>query len=221
MPATTHPRQSARRSVKPATWWAKAWQRAVEEAAYDQGDLIAGRRLARAGRVGGIILDAGSYVAAVEDPGGLFSVAGTVPVLDDRSLDALVEAVAATPGRIAALLAGDLPHDLVEHAEELGAELLPYGGELGSVCTCDHWADPCPHALAVCTQVGWLLDTDPLVLFALRGLPRDDLLGRLHTLSLTATAADGPDADDATELDDLDVALEAALRAHRLLREWE
>ncbi len=39
--------------------------------------------------------------------------------------EALVETVAAEAGRIAALLAGDLPHALVEHAEEAGVELLP------------------------------------------------------------------------------------------------
>lgn len=225
MAATTHPRQAPRRSPRLTSWWARAWLRAVEEAAYDEGDLAAGRRLARAGKVGGIIVDSGSYVAAVDDPRGLFTVSGSVPVLDTAAQSGLVEAVAATPGRIAALLAGDLPHELVEHAEDLGVELLPFGGELGAVCTCDHWADPCSHALAVLTQLGWLLETDPFVLLHLRGTPRDTLLARLHELSLRTPARDAPghdtDDDAATPggVDDLEVAVEAALRAARLLRE--
>ena len=88
--------------------------------------------------------------------------------------------MAAEAGRVAALLAGDLPHTLVEHAEEAGVELLPYGGELGSTCTCDAWTDPCPHALAVLYQLAWLVEADPFVLLHLRGLARDDLLARLH-----------------------------------------
>ena len=88
--------------------------------------------------------------------------------------------MAAEAGRVAALLAGDLPHTLVEHAEEAGVELLPYGGELGSTCTCDAWIDPCPHALAVMYQLAWLVEDDPFVLLHLRGLARDDLLARLH-----------------------------------------
>ena len=47
--------------------------------------------------------------------------------------------------------------------EEAGVELLPYGGELGSACSCDAWLDPCPHALAVLTQLAWLIQVDPFV----------------------------------------------------------
>jgi uncharacterized Zn finger protein len=126
--------------------------------------------------------------------------------------EALVEAVAAEAGRVAALLAGELPHTLVEHAEEAGVELLPYGGELGSTCTCDAWTDPCPHALAVLYQLAWLLEDDPFVLLHLRGLARDDLLARLHERTVTEAAA--PDEDP-----DLDVAVDAALRAAALLAE--
>lgn len=211
-PATrvVHPRLPARRGgARAATWWARAWLRAVEEAAYDEADLVAARRLARSGRIGGIIVDRGSFVAAVEDDGGLWTTSGTVPVLDDVARDAFVETVAAEAGRVAALMAGDLPHTLVEHAEDAGVELLPYGGELGATCTCEGWTDPCVHALAVLTQLGWLVDGDPFVLLQLRGLPREDLLARLHTRA-------GPTGEDLVATDD-DTAYDAALRAARAL----
>ena len=127
-------------------------------------------------------------------------------MLDEAPVEALVEMVAAESGRIGALLAGDLPHTLVEHADEAGVELLPYGGELGDDLHLRGWLDPCPHALAVLYQVAWLVDADPLVLLQLRGLPRDDLLARLHARTR------GPD-----EADDVDRALDAALRAARVL----
>ncbi len=172
-------RRAARRRAR-TTWWGKAWVRAVEEAAYAEADLVASRTLARGGHVGQIATEPGGFVASVEDRRGLWTVAGTVPVLDAAAVEALVETVAAEAGRIAALLAGELPHSLVEHAEEAGVELLPYGGELGSSCTCDHWVDPCAHALAVLQQLAWLIEADPFVLLQLRGLPRDELLARLH-----------------------------------------
>jgi len=208
MTAVLHPRVPARRSAARATtWWGKAWVRAVEEAAYAEADLRAARTLARGGHVGQISTEPGRYVASVEDRRGLWTVGGSVPVLGAVDVAALVEMVAAESGRIAALLAGDLPHSLVEHAEEAGVELLPYGGELGASCTCDHWADPCTHALAVLQQLAWLVEDDPFVLLQLRGLPRDELLARLH-----ARTAE-PDDDV-----DLDAAVEAALYAARLLR---
>ncbi|MDF9716676.1 SWIM zinc finger family protein [Nocardioides sp. ChNu-99] len=218
---TTHPRLAPRRAGGRQPWWAKAWTRAVEEAAFAERDLRAGQRLARAGQVGGITVGAGSVLAAVREDDDAWTVTVEVPVLADADRDALVDVVAAESGRVAALLAGDLPHRLVEDAEELGVELLPYGGELAATCTCPHALDPCAHALAVLVQVGWLVADDPLVLLALRGLDRETLLARLH--ARTGGAGDGPggDAPAGEDPDALDVAADAALRAARLLREIE
>jgi uncharacterized Zn finger protein len=207
--AVLHPRVGARRGAARArTWWGKAWVRAVEEAAYSESDLGRARALARSGRIGGITVDAGSFLAAVADGDEVWTVSGGLPVLDEQQSQALAETVAAESGNIAALLAGELPIGTVEHAEEAGVELLPYGGELETICTCAAWTDPCPHALAVLYQLAWLVDNDPLVLFQLRGLARDDLLARLH--ELTAVSADGDE--------DVEVAADAALRAARVLQ---
>ena len=131
-------------------------------------------------------------------------------MLDETGVTTLVEVVAAEAGRAPALLAGELPYSLVENAEESGVELLPYGGELDASCTCDAWLDPCVHALALMTQVTWLLERDPLVLLHLRGLPRDGLLARLHERTTPVEVVDAGDAD-------LDVAADAAARAARVL----
>jgi len=206
----THARLAPRPAgaARARTWWGKAWVRAVEEAAYAEEDLRHGRRLARGGRVGGITVEPGRFLAAVEEGDDVLTVTGGLPQFDEAAAAALTEVVAAESGRIAALLAGDLPHTLVEHADEAGVELLPYGGELDTRCSCEPWADPCRHALAVLQQLTWLVEADPFVLIALRGVGRDDLLARLHTLTAT------PDASAAT---DLDVAADAARRTVRLL----
>ena len=208
----THARLAPRAAgaARARTWWGKAWVRAVEEAAYGEDDLKRGRRLARGGRVGGITVEPGRFLAAVEEGDDVLTVSGGLPRLEPPLVAALTEVVAGESGRIAALLAGDLPHTLVEHAEEAGVELLPYGGELATRCTCEPWADPCHHALAVLQQLTWLIEADPFVLIALRGVGRDDLLARLHALTVT------PDPSD-TVATDLDVAVDAARRAARLL----
>jgi uncharacterized Zn finger protein len=184
----------------------------VEESAYSDTELRAARTLARSGRIGSVTIRSGGFLAAVEDADRDHdTVAVSVPRWDDAEVATFVELVAAESGRIAGLLAGDLPHRLVEEAEEAGLELLPYGGELGASCTCPSWVDPCEHALAVGYQVAWLLDADPLVLLALRGLPREELLARLH-----ARADDEP-APEAEMSPDEETGLEAALRAARIL----
>jgi uncharacterized Zn finger protein len=205
----THARLAPRPAgaARAHTWWGKAWVRAVEEAAYADDDLKRGRRLARAGRVGGITVEPGRFLAAVDEGDDVLTVSGGLPELDAAGVAALTEVVAAESGRIAALLAGDLPHTLVEHAEEAGVELLPYGGELATRCSCEPWVDPCHHALAVLQQLTWLIEADPFVMLALRGVGRDDLLARLHALT------DQPDR----VADDLDVAVDAVHRAARVL----
>jgi uncharacterized Zn finger protein len=204
----THPRLRPRRgAARATTWWGKAWVRACEESAYGEGDLKAARALARSGSVGAITVTAGRFIAAVEDGDQLWSTSTTLLVLDEAEQMTFVEAVAAEAGRLPALLAGELPHALVEHTEEAGVELLPYGGELQASCTCSAWVDPCPHALAAAYQVAWLADADPFVLLSLRGLAREELLARLHERD--AQRSDVPD--------DVAVAVDAATRARRIL----
>ncbi len=223
--STSHPRLPARRGGSSGTWWSKAVLRAVEEAAFSADDLKAGRSLARAGAVGSITVGDGTALAAVTDGHDAFTVEVTVPVLDDSDAAAFTELVAAESGRIAVLLAGQLPHTLVEAVEEAGVELLPYGGELGSACTCEAWLDPCRHALAVLTQLAWLIQADPFVLTHLRGLSRDRVLRELHRITTPhdrgADSAQPPSRAEGTsdEVDDLVVAEDAAVRAARLLQQ--
>lgn len=232
MSAITHPRYGPRRGAGPMPWWGKAWTRAVEEAAYHQRDLRAGRSLARGGKVGSLTVDDGSLVAAVQQGDDAWTVSITLPVLAADQVEAFAELVAAEAGRIADLLAGDLPHQLIEAAEEAGVEVLPYGGELEATCSCDTWAQPCPHSLAVLTQFGWLIGSDPLALLHLRGLPREALLAALH--ELTSAPRDTPDTPVAEGLPggglpdedvdesvaaDVEVGVDTARRAAALLRE--
>lgn len=208
--AVTHPAYPARRGARAVTWWGRAWVRAVEEAAYTQPDLRRGRAIARAGVVGSLTVDRGSVVAAVREGDDAWSVRITVPVLGEDDWSAFTELVAAESGRIAQLLAGELPHTLVEHAEEAGVELLPYGAELGSECACGAWMQPCLHAIAVMSQTAWLVDADPFVLLLLRGQPREQLLADLWARQDRGSEPE-PDTD-------LETALDAAERAARILQ---
>lgn len=196
------PRRSTSRA---ATWWGRAWVRAVEEASYAESDLHAARQLSRSGAIGGITIGSGTASALVHHRADAWPVSATVPELDAVSRQAFLEVVATESGHLAALMAGELPHRLVEQAEEAGVELLPYGAELAASCPCGSWVDPCVHALALMLQVAWLVDGDPWVLLRLRGLAPHDL-----SQDVTPEAAE-PAGDD------LAVAMDAAARAARVL----
>ena len=85
---TTYPRQHPP-ARGPHTWWGKAWGRAVEEAAYAQGDLKRGRAIARRGEVGGISVDAGSLLAAVREGDDAWTVTVAMPVLARNVLESI------------------------------------------------------------------------------------------------------------------------------------
>ena len=229
MSTTVHPRLAPRRGARVASWWGRAWQRAVEEAAVDEGLLRRARALARSGTVGAVGVGPGRVAAAVpvgRDPDDTVTVQVACRSSRPTTAGCCVELVAAASGRVGDLLAGDLPLALVEEAEEAGVELLPDGGQLDATCGCDAWADPCVHALALLVQVGWLLDADPFVLLALRGLDREALLAGLGSRRggphVGGGGADGGDGADGSGTDDelavaLDLGEEAALRAAALL----
>jgi uncharacterized Zn finger protein len=225
--ALTFAREPHRRGmVRVESWWGRAFLRAIEELAYDGNQLSGARSLARSGRIGGLVVEPGRFAAAVDDELGLWTVTGTVPVLGAESVAALLEVLGAASARAEALLAGELPLDVAEHAEEAGVELVPYGEELAVTCTCGHWHAVCGHSLAVLHQLCWIVDRDASALLHLRGAERDELLAGLRT-RLRPDRPAGPAAVDVAapgestrdQVDDVEIALDAVLRARHLLEE--
>jgi uncharacterized Zn finger protein/ketosteroid isomerase-like protein len=163
-------------AARSATWWGTAFVRSVEESAYGASDLRAGRALARSGRLGAIMVLT-SMASVVVDAAGasrdtdrLMAQVKVEPLTD---WTAFVDEAARESGFVAALEAGQLPADLVEHADQAGAELLPATSDFETACECAAWTQPCPHVLALLYQLAWQIDRDPYVLMLLRGRTRE------------------------------------------------
>ena len=130
-----------------------------------------------------------------------FAVRVELPGLSPPDRLALAEILTDHSGRLPALIAGDLPLEVSETAEELGIEVLPHGGEFVAQCGCDHWLPPCRHALAVLIEVSGRIDSEPMLLLEMRGMGEVLL---------------GSDPHPETEAD-LAIAAEAAAEAARML----
>jgi uncharacterized Zn finger protein len=66
--------------------------------------------------------------------------------------------------------------------------LFPTPKEIKLSCSCPDWADMCKHVAAVLYGVGARLDEKPALLFALRGVDQNQLLGNAgQELSLKKT----------------------------------
>jgi uncharacterized Zn finger protein len=163
-------------AARSTTWWGRAWVRSFEETVVDATDLVAARSLARSGRLGAVMVLAG-MASVVVDRGGPTSVMAQLRVaqLDEQAWFAFATELGREAGFCAALESGELPVDLVEHADQAGVELLPGPADLETACECDAWAQPCVHALALLYQLAWHLDADPYALLLLRGRTREQL----------------------------------------------
>lgn len=181
LPRLTRVRGSAARST---TWWGRAFVRSFEELTVQAGDLVTARSLARSGRLSAIVV-LETMASTVVDPGSANPLMAQLKVdrLDDQGWRTFAEEAARESGYAAALEAGDLPADLVEHADEAGVEVLPGPGDIDTACECDTWAPPCVHTLALLYQLAWQVDRDPYVLLLLRGRTREALLAEVSTLA--------------------------------------
>ncbi|WP_405058865.1 hypothetical protein OG474_39895 [Kribbella sp. NBC_01505] len=167
------------RSTRGHSWWARAWVQALEDTSLDATQLKKGRRYANSGHVGTITISPGRIGATVYSPDDTYEVVVRVDELTEAEWEQFLDQVAARAGHIAALLDGEMPHDLIEAAEAAGVAFLPGIGDLDPSCTCDDWELPCQHAAGLSYQVAWLLDSDPFVLLHLRGRSRELLLDQL------------------------------------------
>ena len=171
-------------AARSSTWWGRALVRSFEELTVEAADLVAARALARSGRLGAIVV-LEAMASAVVDPGSEGPLMAQVKVdrLDTEGWTTFAREAARESGYAAALESGDLPADLVEHADEAGSELLPGPGDIDTACDCDSWAQPCVHTLALLYQLAWQVDRDPYVLLLLRGRTREALLAEVSTLA--------------------------------------
>jgi len=186
------------------SWWGRAWLSAMEDTALDQRQLKQGRKYAAAGLVGPITVSPGRIAAVVDDvDGGPFRTELRLAELSEADWTRFFDRVASRAGHLAALLDRDMPHDLVEAADDAGVHLLPVIGDLDPECDCPGWELPCKHAAALSFQASWLLDADPFVLLLMRGKGEREIREELE--SRTAPRDDFAAAADRTpgELPDL------------------
>jgi uncharacterized Zn finger protein len=174
------------------TWWGRAWLEALEHRArLDPNRLGRGKSYARRGSVLEHTVEPGLVSAVVQgsrrDP---YSVTVRTKVFSDDEWDAVIDVVSAQVGRVAALVDGELPPEVVDDVRAAGLELLPSAGDVLLSCTCPDFANPCKHAAAVCYLLADELDADPFALLQLRGRGRPELLAALRERRTASSPAE-------------------------------
>jgi uncharacterized Zn finger protein len=159
-------------------WWSRRFVDILEGIGAG-GRLARGRSYARKGQVMDFELAPGRVRARVQgsraDP---YEVTITIAAFDDADWARIEGALAAQALYRAALLAGDMPHEIVDVFDGLDRPLFP--SQLDMRCSCPDWSVPCKHASAVLYVLAEAFDDDPFLVLAWRGRDREALLSALR-----------------------------------------
>ena len=162
------------------SWWAQRWIKVLES--FDIGARLGrGRSYARGGQVLSIDVKQGKVTAKVQGSRPQpYAVSIEVKVLKAEEWKKLAEVLSRQAIFLAKLLAGEMPQDVEQAFKDAGLSLFPEKlRDLSTECSCPDYSNPCKHIAAVYYLLGEEFDRDPFLLFRLRGLERDKLMGML------------------------------------------
>jgi len=179
-------------------WWSRKFVDILERTC-DPGRLARGRAYARKGQVIDFELTPGRVKGRVQGSRPQpYRVTIDIPAFDKAQWTHILAALGSQALYRAALLAGEMPHELVELFDELEHPLFP--SALDMTCSCPDWGKPCKHVSAVLYVLAEAFDDDPFLVLAWRGRGREELLSALRGLPEPIETID-PLAVEEVELD--------------------
>ncbi len=159
-------------------WWSRRFVDVLEQIC-DGGRLARGRAYARKGQVIDFALRPGTVTGRVQGSRPQpYEVTIALEAFDEAQWTAVTTALGAQALYRAALLAGEMPHEIVDLFAEHELPLFP--DRLDIRCNCPDWGVPCKHGSAVLYVLAEAFDDDPFLVLAWRGRDREQLLTALR-----------------------------------------
>lgn len=176
-----------------SNWWARRWLEVLESFGWDSR-LQRGRTYARRGNVLSIDLAPGVVKAKVQGSRPRpYTVKIKIKPLADRDWERVIAALSGQASFAARLLAGEMPEDIETAFAGASLSLFPGSpGDIETSCSCPDWANPCKHIAAVYYLLGEKFDSDPFLLFLLRGRDRETLMAALRERRVALARGDVP-----------------------------
>jgi uncharacterized Zn finger protein len=163
------------------TWWSQRFITVLETFGIGSR-LQRGKRYARTGQVLAMEVTTGQVKATVQGSRTKpYRVFIETDVLTASEWEAVESVMAASAVFAARLLADEMPEEIEEAFADSSVSLFPSSAdELDSACSCPDWENPCKHIAAVYYLLAEAFDADPFLIFAWRGLMKEDLLNGLR-----------------------------------------
>lgn len=174
------------------SFWGKGWCNHLESFSDYENRLPRGRTYVRNGSVCHLEIASGKIQALVSGT-SMYTVNIEVKTLPKATWEAIKGKCAGQIGSILELLQGKLSDQVMAIVAHRQDGLFPLPGEFSFSCSCPDWASMCKHVAATLYGVGHRLDTDPSLLFQLRGVDAQELIAA----ELALPDAAPTDLDDA------------------------
>lgn len=174
-------KSQSKRGTFGESWWAKRWINVLES--FNIGARLGrGRSYARRGQVLSIDIEKGVIDAQVQGSRPKpYKIQIKINPLSTANWQKVGQALSRQAIFAAKLLAGEMPQDVEEVFRSVGVKLFPEKlQDLQTNCSCPDWSNPCKHIAAVYYLLGEEFDRDPFLIFKLRGISREEVVGLLR-----------------------------------------
>ena len=146
---------------------------------YQMGErLERGRRYANSGKVLSLEFSDGRASAKVEGKSSPYYkvIIGFPPLAEAEKVFSIIEK---DPHLMARIASGELPETFLQKLKKEGINLIPRKWrEMKRSCTCPDYGDPCKHMAALYYIIAAEIDSNPHVLFQLRGMDLEIRFGK-------------------------------------------
>jgi uncharacterized Zn finger protein len=178
------------------SFWGKAWCNHLESFSDFSNRLPRGRTYARNGSVCHLEILPGK-IKAIVSGSEFYNVSINIKLLRKSVWQSIKKQCSGKIGSMLELLQGKLSDYVMGIVTERKSGLMPLPGEIKLGCDCPDWATMCKHVAAVLYGIGNRLDTQPELLFVLRGVDASELIsGDLDMTIADASSAAKTITDD-------------------------
>ncbi len=182
------------------TFWGTAWCDNLESYRDFESRLPRGRSYVRNGLVVDLQITP-LEVRAMVAGSSIYRVSVTIAAVPEAQWQTICRDCAGGIDSLVELLRGRFSTAVMERICRQDTGLFPTPSEIEFSCSCPDYAYMCKHVAAVLYGIGSRLDEKPELLFHLRAVDGNDLLGHIDTALPLATEA--PDAAKVLESDDI------------------
>lgn len=158
-----------------ASFWGKSWCRHLEKFSDYANRLPRGRTYVRNGSVCHLGIDPETARAMVSGS-EMYELSIHIEPLDPEKWSTIKKKCKGKIGSLIELLQGKISDEIMEIVTHKENGLFPHPNEIRFNCNCPDWADMCKHVAAAMYGIGVRLDTEPELLFKLRGVNHEELI---------------------------------------------